>query len=641
MKSAHKKLIIFGVIALLVVFIGKIVFSVETDLSLYLESVQNEQRADVEKKAKRYEDKEFEKDSKIRIKELSDVQVDNLYVLCKVWGYVKYRHPSITNGDINWDAELFRVMPDVLNAESKEAGNKVIAKWLNKFPFEIKELSVKEEKEYQKNLENELWRVDMSWIEDEALVGKDASNYLVNLSRVKKIGNLGYAVHLDRVLVEDTSWTNFLADNQYNTFNYEDSGIRLLGLFRYWNTIEYFYGNAYLHNEDWNKALYEKIPEVATGKDMDSYTLSMANLISKIHDTHAVFPELDNVISRQLGRYTLPAIPVNIDGQIVVEKVMETDDLKPGDVILSINDTPMSDRIEFCKKYYSTSDDGKFINAYKGLLYADKENVKVKIIRDGKEEEVSVRCILNRTDPYFSYKGHSGFIEGENIGYIQEFVTDTDGLDKYMEKFKDTDGIIIDMRYQQPSIIYAVVPEYILPTSVKAALNYAPNPYIPGSFSKAEPMIFGKNVMDDLFKRCDSEPLKVRLAYGNATNNGLLNTLLGKAKDRYSYKGKVIVLVDERTQSKFEITSWTLGKGENVTVIGTNTVGATGSALPINIPGNGETYFSQCVTFEAPNNKQTQVIGVTPDIEVKETVEGLSEGRNELIDEAVKIIKNK
>lgn len=61
-------------------------------------------------------DTEFEQGSNIKTEELSEGQVESLYKLCKVWGYAKYHHPDVISGEVNWDAELFRVMPDVLNA---------------------------------------------------------------------------------------------------------------------------------------------------------------------------------------------------------------------------------------------------------------------------------------------------------------------------------------------------------------------------------------------------------------------------------------------------------------------------------------------------------------------------------------------
>ena len=49
-------------------------------------------------------DNEFRSGSGIEISQLSDLQSESLYKLCKVWGYAKYRHPSVIDGSLNWDA---------------------------------------------------------------------------------------------------------------------------------------------------------------------------------------------------------------------------------------------------------------------------------------------------------------------------------------------------------------------------------------------------------------------------------------------------------------------------------------------------------------------------------------------------------
>ena len=155
--------------------------------------------------AERKKDTEFKSDSKIRITKINKVQQHNLYVLAKVWGYVKYRHPKITDGTLNWDAELFRIMPRVLAAKSKGKANQAMAVWLEKFPFEIESLNAEEQQEYDKNIKKEYYRTDMSWIENKGLLGSRLSGYLKRLSKVKKIGEKGYSVYMKKIGPEDYS----------------------------------------------------------------------------------------------------------------------------------------------------------------------------------------------------------------------------------------------------------------------------------------------------------------------------------------------------------------------------------------------------------------------------------------------------
>ena len=57
-----------------------------------------------------------------RSRALSPVQIDNLVLLCEVWGFLKYHHHRITGGQLHWDYELFRILPAVLDAADAARG---------------------------------------------------------------------------------------------------------------------------------------------------------------------------------------------------------------------------------------------------------------------------------------------------------------------------------------------------------------------------------------------------------------------------------------------------------------------------------------------------------------------------------------
>ena len=61
-------------------------------------------------------DHEFDGGSGIVLSELTKTQIENLAMLGKVWGFLKYHHPSVTAGKHHWDYELFRVLPKLLAA---------------------------------------------------------------------------------------------------------------------------------------------------------------------------------------------------------------------------------------------------------------------------------------------------------------------------------------------------------------------------------------------------------------------------------------------------------------------------------------------------------------------------------------------
>ena len=71
--------------------------------------------------------------SNLPVEECDTIQISNLHLLCKVWGFMKYYHPDIANGMYDWDNELFEIMPRVVNIKSKKERNRVLSKWINKY----------------------------------------------------------------------------------------------------------------------------------------------------------------------------------------------------------------------------------------------------------------------------------------------------------------------------------------------------------------------------------------------------------------------------------------------------------------------------------------------------------------------------
>ena len=76
------------------------------------------------------------------------------------------------------------------------------------------------------------------------------------------------------------------------------------------------------------------------------------------------------------------------------------------------------------------------------------------------------------------------------------------------------------------------------------------------------------------------------------------------------------------------------------TVIGGTTAAADGNVSKIVLPGGIDTMISGIGVYY-PDGKETQRIGIIPDMEIKPTIKGIREGRDELLEKAISIIKEK
>jgi len=100
------------------------------------------------------------------------------------------------------------------------------------------------------------------------------------------------------------------------------------------------------------------------------------------------------------------------------------------------------------------------------------------------------------------------------------------------------------------------------------------------------------------------------------------------------FNGKVIVLVDEITQSQAEYTAMALQAGPNTVVVGSTTAAANGDIAYIPIPGGMQTAISGAGVFY-PDKSPTQRIGIVPDIFVMPTAAGIRQGRDEVLERAL------
>ena len=99
-------------------------------------------------------------------------------------------------------------------------------------------------------------------------------------------------------------------------------------------------------------------------------------------------------------------------------------------------------------------------------------------------------------------------------------------------------------------------------------------------------------------------------------------------------------MINEETQSGAEFTCMMFQTAPDVKCIGSQTAGADGNVIDITFPGNLHTFISGIGVFY-PDGRETQRIGIVPDIEVHPTIAGIRAHKDELLDRAVEYIKSR
>lgn len=574
------------------------------ELELFIDGIPIE-KAPLKKLALAAKDKEFDNGSKIVKPKLNKDTIDNLELLGKIWGFLKYHHPLIAGGKVNWDYELFRVLPKYLDSQSRSNRDKVLLKWIESLG------DVRSCHECKKINEKAFLKPDLFWVDQYRVSNKikDKLNYIYSNR------HQGEQYYIGITQVGNPKFKN---ENPYSTMLFPDVGFRLLSLYKYWNIIQYYFPYKYLIEKKWANVLNEYIVKFIIAKDELEYEMAVLKLVGEIQDTHANVWGGGNELERWKGKFFPPIHTQFIENKLVVtdyytNKIEENNviekvtGIKIGDVITHINNKPVESLVNKRLDLYPASNYSvKLRDIAPDLLRSTTKFIKINYISEtgakSKQLELFERSELSIFRWYRRNEGGKSYaMLNNNIGYVNLKNINNGDIPKIKKDLIKAKGIIIDIRNYPSAFV----------------------PYSLGAFftNKRVPFVkFLKTNLNNPGEFVFTAPLEI-----------------SPIKD--VYQGKLVLLVNELTQSQAEFTSMAFKVGRNTTIIGSTTAGADGNVSSFYLPGNLMTMISGVGVYY-PDGGETQKVGIIPDITVLPTIEGIRLGKDELLEKAINLINS-
>jgi C-terminal processing protease CtpA/Prc len=543
------------------------------------------------------------KASGVGLVEPTTVQIANLALLGRVWGFLKYHHRVVTKGGLDWDGELLRVMPSVVEAPTEAAGQSVITTWATvlKTPRRLQVPAML--------LDDPVLVPDLAWLSDEALLGPELAAWLPAVYDRRPTGHRQFYVHHQRGIGNPV----FTNEDEYRDLKFPDAGYQLLTLFRLWNMVEYWSPYRDLVEGDWRQVLSEFIPRLSAASDPADYVRQLIVLLGRVNDTHTnLWGALGLRPPRGPGQ-----VPVSVrfvpdaDGhqRAVVDEAPHSTahagiGLVRGDVILSIDGVPTDDLVREWRPFYAASNEAvRRRDIARWMLRGAAGEAELGISRGGQPMSVAATRIPNEqiteAARFHDRPGDTFQLLSPEVAYLRLSSVVAKDCAGYVRAAAGTKGFVIDVR------------------------NY------PGEFV---PFALGGH----LIRR---EAPFVRCTTGHCSNPGVFTMTepICLSPVAPHYDGRVVLLVDEITQSQAEYTTMALRQAPGAVVVGGTTAGADGNVARVTLPGGLRTMITG-IGILTPEGDPTQRVGIAVDVRVVPTIEGLRRGRDEVLEEGVRQI---
>lgn len=397
-------------------------------------------------------------------------------------------------------------------------------------------------------------------------------------------------------------------ERSYPTMGYPAPEYRLLGLFRLWATVQYFYPYKDLLDEPWDSILPEFIPRFQQATSDSAYALAIAQVAVRLHDSHAYVA--GSVYTRILGEGYPPIRVRVVEGEPVVTALFDSTrrGLEVGDVIQRVDGEDAGARLARYQQLISASTpqssrDKAAISFMNGPVGSE-----VRLQVRGASERVRSVVLPRRREDFTTlyHRERSGDIIRVlpgNVGYVDLDRLSYSMVDSMFRVLQDTRAIIFDMRGYPQGTFWVIAP-WLATGEPPAARLETPmvNHGSPGPAGEA----FSQHVPP-------------------------------RPEGLVPYRGRTVMLIDERTQSQAEHTGMFFRAANGTRFVGGPTAGANGELASVSLPGGVTVGFTgQSVRF--PDGRQLQRIGLVPDLLVVPTIRGIRAGQDEVLNAALRLL---
>ena len=384
----------------------------------------------------------------------------------------------------------------------------------------------------------------------------------------------------------------------------DDRATRLADVVLAWNVFQHFYPYFDVVEADWPGELRRALAAAATDAGERAFLTTLQRLVAALHDGHG------NVyLSSQAATAELPVLFDWVEDQLVISQVAAAGagGLRPGDVVVALDGRPAREVLADTESLVSgaTEQWRRWVALQRLVAGPKDEPVKVAARHPGGEAFTAdlTRSLPAARDAFPSLRPAKISELKPGIFYVDLDQISDDDFKGALDRLAGAQGIVFDLR-GYPGNLSTIVIAHLTDKPVSSAHWNVPRVTRPDR-QGWEWETSGWNV----------EPEVPRL------------------------KAKAAFITDGRAISYAETYLGIIENYHLAEIVGGPTAGTNGNVNPFTLPGGYNVTWTGMKVLKH-DGSQHHGVGIHPTVPAARTLKGVAEGRDELLEKAVAVVGN-
>ena len=390
---------------------------------------------------------------------------------------------------------------------------------------------------------------------------------------------------------------------ELETINLSDAtarneNVRLADIIIAWNELQHFYPYFEVIDTDWEKQLSASLKKTSSDRTQKEFYATLSSMLASAHDGHISLSHPS--ISNEAG---LPFLVDWIEDKVVVTHSLHKE-IRRGDIIKTLDRVPAAEIVQNQKDYISGSPQ---LSLFRSLRKFGTGKPGTEAVVEIEGEDEAKTYSIQRSSSYSNSKiekSHlpiSGEIEN-GIYYVNLDRASMDRINNEMGKIASSPGVIFDLR-GHPNGNHQLISHLLTEQDTSGQWMQTPRIIYPDQ----------QNIVGYLKQGWHLKPSKPHI------------------------KGEVVFITDARAISYAESFMSFIEHYELAEIVGQPTAGTNGGMITLVLPG-GYRFGWTGMKVVKHDGARHHLIGIQPTIPVKKTLEGVREGKDLFLQEAIQVL---